>query len=382
MSDVSRRITSASWGSRLTGSPKSVLSGMLLVCAALPAMWCNEGRAVTTARSLEEGQGAVVSVASDRVDPAREGALVHLSGHAETGETLRDPDLGVSANAVKLTRVTEMYQWREREESETRDKPGGGKEQTTTYTYSRGWSDRAIDSRRFHQSWSHENPGPLPFPSLTFVANRVTLGAFTLSRALVEKIEAAEDLPVTSTMATALPRQTNLRLVANGYYRGRDPASPDLGDVRVHFRVVRAQAVSVVARQSGSTFEPFQTRAGDSLLMLEAGTRSALSMFRAAQVLNRVLTWIFRAAGFVFVFFGVLLVFRPIAILGSVVPLFGSLLEAVLGLFSLGLALVLSSVTIAVAWVFYRPLFGVGLLAVAGAAVLWLRRRGRARGRG
>jgi hypothetical protein len=111
--------------------------------------------------------------------------------------------------------------------------------------------------------------------------------------------------------------------------------------------------------------------------MLEAGTRSAESMFRAARVLNRVLTWIFRAAGFVFVFFGVLLVFRPIAVLGSVVPLFGSLLEAGLGLFSLGLAAVLSSVTIAVAWVFYRPLFGVGLLVIAAWAILWLRRRGR-----
>lgn len=379
MSDVVRTVTHESWGSRLVGSPKSVLSGVVLVCAALPAMWCNEGRAVTTARSLEEGQGAVISIASDRLDPAHEGALVHLSGRAETEETLVDPDFGVSTTAVKLLRTTEMYQWREHEQSETRDKPGGGKETVKTYTYSLGWSERTIDSSSFHQSWSHENPGPVPFPSTTFVARAVRLGAFTLSRALVDEIDVAEDLPVSSGMATALPRQTGMRLVEAGYYRGHDPAQPNLGDVRVRFKAVRPQVVSVVARQAGSSFEPYPTRAGDRLLMLEAGTRSAESMFRTARVVNRVLTWILRAVGFLFVFLGVLLVFRPLAVLGSVVPLFGSLLEAGLGLFSFGVAAVLSFVTIATAWVFYRPLFGLGLLAASGVAIFWLRKRGRAR---
>ena len=72
-----------------------------------------------------------------------------------------------------------------------------------------------------------------------------------------------------------------------------------------------------------------------------------------------------------FVFAGVLLVFRPIAVLGSVVPLFGSLLEAGLGLFSLGLAAALALMTIAAAWVFYRPLFALGLLLATAASLLW-----------
>jgi len=379
MSDVSRRVTRESWGSRVAGSLKSVITGAVLVCAALPAMWCNEGRAVTTARSLEEGAGAVVSVPSGRVDPAHEKGLVHVTGRAETEETLRDPEFGVSATAIKLVRTTEMYQWQEREQAETRDKPGGGKETTTTYGYARVWSERTIDSNAFHQSWSHKNPGPVPFPSATFVAKTVTLGAFALSGALVDEIDESEELPVSATMATALPRRTNVHHAANGYYRGLNPDEPNLGDVRVRFRIVKPQAVSVVARQSGRTFEPYQTRAGDSLLMLNEGTRSAESMFRSARALNRVLTWILRATGFVFVFFGVLLAFRPIAVLGSVVPVFGSLLEAGLGLFSLGLAAVLSLVTIAAAWAFYRPLFGLGMLAAAVAAILWLRRRGRTR---
>ena len=375
MADASRRVRHESWLARLKGSIKSVLTGVLLVCAALPAMWCNEGRAVTTARSLEEGQGAVVDIASDPVDPVNEGRLVHLTGRADTAETLGDPDFGVTANAIKLVRTTEMYQWQEYEKSETRDKDGGGKETVTTYSYSKTWSEQAIDSKAFRQSWSYGNPGPVPFPSTTFVARTVTLGAFTLSPTLVQEMKEWQTLPVTKAMATALPRSTGMRLVGDGYYRGLEPASPRIGDVRVRFSVVRPQTVSVVARQSKASFAPYQTRAGDALLMLEAGARSAESMFRSAAVVNRVLTWILRAVGFVFVFGGVLLVFRPVAVLGAVVPLFGSLLEAGLWLFSLGLAAALSLVTIATAWLFYRPLFALGLLLAAVAALLWLRRR-------
>jgi len=379
MADVSRRVRHESWLSRLTGSIKSVLTGVLLVCAALPAMWCNEGRAVTTARSLEEGQAAVVGVATDAVLPANEGRLVHLTGHADTTEILRDPEFGVTANGIQLLRTTEMYQWQEYEKSETRDKDGGGKETVTTYSYSETWSEKAIDSKAFHQSRSDDNPGPVPFPSTTFVAKAVTLGAFTLSRALVGEMKEREALPVTKAMATALPRSTGMRLVGDGYYRGLEPGAPRVGDVRVRFSVVRPQTVSVVAGQAGTSFAPYQTRAGDALLMLEAGPRSAESMFRSAAIVNRVLTWILRAVGFLFVFAGVLLVFRPIAVLGSVVPLVGSLLEAGLGLFSLGVAIVLSLATIAAAWVFYRPLFALGLLLASAGALLWLRRRAAAR---
>jgi hypothetical protein len=375
MADVYRQVEHESWSSRLAGSIKSVLTGVLLVGAALPAMWCNEGRAVTTARSLEEGQGAVIDVPGEAVSPENEGRLVHLTGHAETTETLRDPDFGVTARAIQLVRTTEMYQWQEYEKSESRDKPGGGKETVKTYRYSKTWSEKAIDSTAFHQSWSYDNPGPVPFPSTRFVATAVTLGAFTLSRALVDEMKEREALPVTGDMATALPRSTGMRLVGDGYYRGLEPGTPRVGDVRVRWSVVRPQTVSIVGGQSGTSFAPYQTRAGDALLMLEAGPRSAVSMFRAAVAVNSVLTWILRAAGFVFVFLGVLLVFRPIAVLGSVVPLFGSLLEAGLGLFSLGLAAALALVTIAAAWVFYRPLFAFALLLATVGALLFLQRR-------
>lgn len=384
MSDSYREVAHESWGSRLAGSIKSVITGFVLAAAALPAMWCNEGRAVTTARSLEEGAASVVAIAPETVDPAHEGRLVHLTGPAGTEEVLRDPEFGVTAVAIRLVRTTEMYQWDEHETSETRDKPGGGKETVHEYSYYKTWSERTIDSSRFHRSWSYQNPGPVPYPSRKFDAQAVTVGAFTLSRALLDQLKKTEPLPIAEA-PPAPPRATGLRHVADGFYRGRDPGSPQIGDVRVRFSVVRPQTVSLVARQSGSTFAPYQTHAGDALLMLEAGAQTAESMFHTAAVVDRVLTWILRFAGFLVLFFGVLLVVRPIVVLGSVVPLVGSLLGAGLWVFSLGFAAALSLATIATAWVWYRPVFAVGLLVAMAATLLWLRRRAarapRARGR-
>ena len=47
--------TNESWGSRLVNSIKSVIFGFVLFVVAFPLLFWNEGRAVQTARSLEEG---------------------------------------------------------------------------------------------------------------------------------------------------------------------------------------------------------------------------------------------------------------------------------------------------------------------------------------
>jgi hypothetical protein len=374
MADTFTEVTSKSWFSRLGGSIKSVLVGLVLFLVAFPLLWWNEGRAVTTSRSLAEGKAAVVSVSADTVNPANEKKLVHLSGLATTEETLTDADFGVAAPAIKLVRTVGMYQWDEEKKTRTTQKLGGGEETTTTYVYKKVWSERALDSSGFRQPEGHQNPGALPWASKTITASRVTLGVFTLPGELVEKANATEDVRVDARTAEALPQGTFV-VPSNGvYYKGADPAAPRVGDVRVQFQIVKPQVVSIVARQRGSTFEAYQAEAGDSILLLEEGTRSAEAMFKAAESANTILTWVLRAVGLFVMFLGLTMILRPISVFGSVIPLVGSLLGAGLGLFSFLTAAGLSLVTIALAWIFYRPLLGIGLLAVAGGAVVLLAR--------
>ena len=134
-----------------------------------------------TARSLTEGAGAVKSVAADAVEPANEGALVHVTSAVVTDAPVADPEFDVEAQAVKLIRTVEMYQWKEDEKSETRKKLGGGTETVTTYTYDTAWSSDLEDSSQFQETAGHENPGSMPYDSTTTVADPVHLGAFVLS---------------------------------------------------------------------------------------------------------------------------------------------------------------------------------------------------------
>ena len=66
---------------------------------------------------------------------------------------------------------------------------------------------------------------------------------------------------------------------------------------------------------------------------------------------------------------------RPLAAAGSVLPIVGALLEKGLAFVAFVLATSCALLTIALAWVFHRPLLGIALLlAVAGHRGVRLRR--------
>jgi hypothetical protein len=373
MSDRVTVTTSKSWFSRIIESIKSVLVGLILFVAAFPILFWNEGRAVKTARSLEEGAGSVVPVAADTVAPANEGKLVHITGPVTTDGPVADAEIGVQSNGIKLLRNVEMYQWVEKEKSETRKKLGGGEETVTTYEYTKDWKGEPVDSSSFHSPEGHENPGAFPIDSMTFTADPVRAGAFTLSEEQLGKLNDAKDLPLADDAELTIPEALqNARVDKGVIYAGNNPASPQLGDVRVSFQEVAPATVSLVGVQTGSSFAAFQAKAGDTVLLVEEGTHTAPEMFKAAQDANKVLTWILRGGGFLAMFLGLFLVFRPIAVLGDVVPLFGSLLGVGVGLFAFLVSAFLSLTTIAIAWITVRPLLGITLLVLAVGAAFWL----------
>ncbi len=371
--------SSQSWGSRLFESIKSVLFGLVLFVAAFPVLFWNEGRAVQTAKSLKEGLGAVVAVPADAVGAGNEGKLVHVSGAVDAGAVLLDEGFGVEAQAVKLIRTVEMYQWTEEEKSESRKKLGGGTETVKTYSYAQEWSEELIDSAQFQEPAGHENTAQFPFEPQTLVADPVKVGAFTLSEEQLGQLTDATELKIDEAAVERLPEEEKAQLkVADGrFYLGENPAAPALGDTRVSFSVVNPEQVSLVGVQTGETFAPFQAEAGDTVLLVATGVQTAAQMFKTAQDQNAVLTWILRAVGFFMFFLGTFMVFRPLAVFADVLPLFGTMLGAGIGIFAFLISFILSTLTIAVSWLFVRPLLGVTLLALAGGALFWLIKRGR-----
>ena len=97
--------TTESWGSRLGNSIKGVIVGLGLFVLGFPVLFWNEGNSVKTAKSLDEGEKACVSLESaEKVDPGMEGRLVHVSGKADTKDVLTDETFGVAATAIARSR--------------------------------------------------------------------------------------------------------------------------------------------------------------------------------------------------------------------------------------------------------------------------------------
>jgi len=308
-----------------------------------------------------------------------EGKLVHVSGTVKTEKPVADDELAVQADAVTLLRNVEMFQWKESERMETRKKLGGGEETVITYDYKLEWARGVIDSADFKQPEGHGNPPAPPFDSKSFDADPVRFGAFTMSKEQIGRLGGAVDIPVEASAVERLSGEAREKLhVEDGrFFSGADAAAPKLGDVRISFQVIKPATVSLVGAQTAGSFSPYQASAGDSILLVEEGSHTTAQMFETAQDRNATLTWILRGAFFLMMFLGLFLVFRPISVLADVVPLVGTLLGAGIGLFAFLGAVILSFLTIAIAWIVVRPLLGITLIVVAGAGLYWLIKVGK-----
>ena len=369
-------VTEQSWFSRIAASIKGILIGGFLFLIAVPILFWNEGRAVKTAKTISEGAQAAIAVAANVVNPANEGKLVYLTGRAESHETLTDPVFGVTApQAIKLLRTVEMYQWKESSQSKTEKNLGGSTTTEKTYSYTKEWSSSLVPSKDFKLSAEHVNPSALPYPTTTVAASAVTVGAFSLTPAQVAQLEAAVPLAVDKT--AVLPAKCKVE--GQGLYLGADARQPQVGDLRVNFKVLTTEEVSLIAQQAGTRFTPYITKTSKAFDVIREGTHSLAALIEQEKSSNSSLTWLLRGLGLVLLFIGVRMVLSPLEVLMDIVPFLGDLLGVGLSLVALVVALSVGTVTIAVAWIVYRPLLAVGLLAVAGGLgyVMWQRMQQR-----
>ena len=376
-------ITTESWGSRIIGSIKSVLFGLLLFIASFIVLWWNEGRAVKTSQGLDEGASQVVSADANLLDENNDGKLVHISGKVISDEILKDEEFDFEVNALKLRRNIEMYQWIE-ETEQTKEKETGGSEKTiTTYNYKKEWQNTVVNSGDFKIPEGHVNPSAFPYAEYNQLVKNATIGAYSLPMSLLHEIDNYSSYAIKKVDTTKIKNASLLNegganisegiTVKQKIYIGEGTNSaPQIGDVKVSFEVVNSgDEYSLVAQQIDNTFEKFNTSTGTNIEMISLGVISAENMFEAAHKSNTITTWVLRFVGFLMMFIGLTLVFKPLVILADVLPMLGSLLGMGLSLFSGIISFSLSFITIAIAWVFFRPVLGITLLAVGIGTIIF-----------
>ncbi|XP_051932642.1 transmembrane protein 43 isoform X2 [Hippocampus zosterae] len=343
---------------RLSDTAGGTFVGVGLFFLSIYILFTNEGRAVQTASSLNEGLAQVVLLDTfASLDPQNDNRLVHLSAPLRPSKPLHDPNYRVSVQAVKLKRQVEMYQWVEYQESKDYEENGSTKTETT-YTYNTEWKAELINSRNFDREIGHQNPSAMAVESVTVVAPQVQVGPFTLSNGLVEQINNFQTLSLKDL--TASDSDPFLTIRDDYFYHTRQPQRPD---------------VSIVAKQSGEQLLPFKTKSGDVLEILYLEELSAEQVFAKEQQHNSIKTWGLRAAGWALMFLAIQLTMRIIYTLVDWVPLLRDLVSVGLKIFALCVSASLSLLTIAAGWFFNRPLMAIALGALALLPVLLARTR-------
>ena len=191
-----QEVTTTGYGTRVGNSFKAIGSGFLMFIAGTALLWWNEGRAVKTEKMLEEAGSAYVEMENpNKKDASLDGELICGTAMATTEDSLVDNQFGIGAKAIALSRTVEYYQWVEHESTKREDKLGGKEVTTTTYTYSKEWVRRPIESAQFKDpAYQNKNMVLAAYEDMEQYAENVSWGAYKLSESLIHSISSNEGL--------------------------------------------------------------------------------------------------------------------------------------------------------------------------------------------
>ena len=180
--------------------------------AGTALLWWNEGRAVKTEKMLEEAGSAYVEMENpNKKDASLDGELICGTAMATTEDSLVDNQFGIGAKAIALSRTVEYYQWVEHESTKREDKLGGKEVTTTTYTYSKEWVRRPIESAQFKDpAYQNKNMVLATVEDAEQFAENVSWGAYKLNDGQIKSIRSNEalDLALADDLLKQLDKNT------------------------------------------------------------------------------------------------------------------------------------------------------------------------------
>jgi len=359
---------------QIKGSLAAIIFGFIFIIGSICVTWWNEGRTIKTHKGLEEGAKSVyTSTTINYVSPENDGKLIHLSGGVTTSDMLEDTDFGLKIPHIKLKRTVEIYQWKENKDTKQKE---NSEEKTTEYSYEKVWEERVRNSQNFNEASSHQNAVNKKYESFSKTASNVFLGAHGLNQKQVNKLNNWAGLKFTEISSTEDVQISNSEGKPTELYIGNTSLSnPEIGDLRISYQTVYEGDYSIIAKQSGSSFESYTTERGTTIDLVKSGIHSADSMFTAEISHNSFIKWLFRAGGFLFIFIGIRMLFSLITMFTNKVPILRSIVNFGISLFAGILAFCLFFIVAGIAWVFYRPVIGISLLVIGiGTLVLSLRK--------
>lgn len=231
-----------------------------LTVAALALLAATERGVRAHVAALDRHGGAVRDLGAAAQPSSRlYGYMVRVTGTPQVVELPLDADFGVQADTPVLIRHVAMFQWHEI---------------NVGYPlYEQDWVNHAVDSATFSDPRGRANPGPLPIPPRRFIAPRVRLDGFLLDAAIVDAIPGSASL--TPDFGRLPPNlAATFHVFGDALASSTDPRAPRLGDLRIRWREVPLQPISVFARAEGDRLVPARPVTAGSGFVVQLGDRS------------------------------------------------------------------------------------------------------------
>jgi len=349
------------------GSSKSgvLIAGVLLLLIGMALLYLNENANAKRFQAIAQSGGPLIRLTPGQANPANDGKLVYIAGVTLIGKPLADPLFTPPLKAIALKRRVQMYQWQERNEPQTMKTVEGNEVSLSVPTYTKVWSSQLIDSAAFKKQTTHRNPRKMPFQSKSYRASEISVGGFKLSDSLANLFNTYQQLRINSKKHLNSRLKSKVRLHNDGFFIGKNPNKPKIGDMRLTFQGIRQSEVSIIAKQEGNTLKPYITNTGKHIELLRQGLHDADDMLPMPQEAPSWLLWSVRLGGFILIYLGLNLLFKAAPANDLTSSLFARLASSDAGLSPILIAPALVLLPVAIAWIIVKPLSGGVLLAIA-----------------
>lgn len=339
--------------SRLMSSVVGIFLGVLMFIGALFLLFYNEGRV----NPADVAATALVIPANSA--PASQyqyvGHLVSVTAEVATAELVGDGLALVPGQYLAVTRNVEMFAWDEVANARSQTELGGTEVTETTYTYNTKWTSAPKDSSTFRQTAGHTNP-PQTLLGQSYSVNLATIGDYTfLPREAVLPGGQALTLTPETTQLTGLQQLAEGGYIYQPYLENSSSTmtNPQVGDIRFSYNVLRPGFVGTLFGKLATAEQIIAYDLdGVRLYNLNIGDRET----GIAQMNTQftIVIWLFRLAGFLLLWFGLMSILSPLTTLASVIPILGRLTKGLVAGATFVAALVLSTLTIIVAILFHN----------------------------
>ena len=348
-------------------SPRRVAAGLLFFLASFALLWWNEGQV-----DISKIMRASIPVGAEAIDVAANGKFVSTTGEMKSEETLCDPGLLDFGPYIALCRKVEMYSWVQRESITTRKKLGGGETSRTTYDYAKEWAEKPSNSSFFQDPKGHHNPSPA-MRNRTFKVLRATIGAYRFDPRYTELPDLS---PLTITSENYIP-SVRARHEGDHIFVGQGTLkTPEIGDLRICYEAVQCgMAATVFGKLTGDRIEPYFHKKKERVYCAIGGSReAAIEQMSSGRLVTSSTV---RLGGFLMMWVGLCLLFRPANAALDIVPSLVGANGLVVGAAMLLAAFCLFLLTLLVSKSTDNPVVLIAAVLVACAAAWAVGRRGR-----